>query len=76
MQQQSQQMARAQKQNVNEAIRQTLERSRELFEQYHPLFTGSVSDVHLQLLQTIREHKASMQQVYRQMQSLTSKKAA
>jgi hypothetical protein len=76
MQHLSQQMVRAQKQNVHEAIRQTLERRRELFEQFHPSFTDSVPHVHLQLQQTIREHKATMQQVYRHMQSLTSKKAA
>jgi hypothetical protein len=78
MQHQSVKMASIAEQriNVHEAIKQTLARRRQLFNQYADVFNNSVPDIHRQLRQTISEHKRAMHLLYLKSQITNSGKAA
>jgi hypothetical protein len=63
---------------VHEELAQTIAARRQLFGRYSSSFGAHKGerDVHFQLQQTIREHKAAMHHLYLKMHTANSKQAA
>jgi cell fate regulator YaaT (PSP1 superfamily) len=70
-------MSSSNKQNLHRDLAQTIARRKHLFELYQTYSNDdSSTNVHSQLQQTIRSHKAAMHHLYLKMQSDNSKQAA
>ena len=70
-------IASSNNQNIQAELAQTIELRKHLFELYQPYFTNdSLTDVHSQLQQTIREHQQRMHLLYLKLQTTDSKKDA